>query len=230
MSELRIDVRDGVRVPREEAPRDGEPAAIRVEGDRVVVVHQRFRGVIDPFAMEATLERESAGDSFAMEILQRTALSCRLPLEGGLLLHSAGVVIDGEAALFFGVSGAGKSTIAALLGGTILSDELVAIRNGRASATGFWGTLDRADAPRGSFPIRALVDLARGDGVALQRLEPREARRRLLLAAVVPPHPRLWTHALRAIDHLSRAPVYRLAWTASEENAGRVAELLRGRA
>ena len=207
-------------------PLDGEPAAIHVEGDRVFVVHQRFRGTIDPFTMETTLERGTADDGYAMQILQRTALSCRLPLEGGLLLHSAGVVMNGKAALFFGPSGAGKSTIAELLGGTVLSDELVAIRGDRAEATGFWGTLDRDDAPRGSFPLGALVDLARGPDVALERLQPGEARRRLLLAAVVPPHPRLWTHALRVVDRLSRGPVYRLAWAASPANALRVAALL----
>jgi hypothetical protein len=142
------------------------------------------------------------------------------------LLHSAGVVIDGRAALFFGVSGAGKSTIADLLGGPLLSDELVAIQGDHARATGFWGTLDRDDAPRGAFPLHALVDLGRGDDVQLQRLDAHHARRRLLLATVVPPHPRLWMHALRVVERLSRGRVFHLAWTPSAANAVRVRAML----
>ena len=214
-------------VPRlTDAPHDGEPAAITVEGDRVFVAHERFAGTIDPSGFEATLARQDEQGSFALEILLRTALSCRLPLEGGLLLHSAGIVIGESAAIFFGESGAGKTTIAELLGGLVLSDELVAVQDGKASSTGFWGTLDREDAPRGAFPIRALVDLDRADGVQIERLEPRDAFRRLLLATVVPPHPLLWTQALRVVERLSHAEVHRLRWSPSEANARRVVQSL----
>jgi hypothetical protein len=224
--ELTVRINDDRIVARDDAPRDGQPAAISADRGLVCVRHQRFSGTIDPVTFEATLTREISDDAFAIEILLRTALSCRLPLEDGLLLHSAGVVLDGRANLFFGVSGAGKSTIAELLGGTILSDELVAVCGAHVRATGFWGSLDRDDAPHGAHPLGALLDLARGDDVQLEPLAPREARRRLLLATVVPPDPYLWTHALRVIERLSRGSVLRLAWAPTEPNARRVAALL----
>lgn len=216
-------VDDVLRV--EDAPPDGEPAAIRVDGDRVHLVHQRFRAEIDPFGYEGVVSRGDAAGTFALESTIRTALSCRLPLEGGLLLHSAGIVFEGKAYLFYGVSGAGKSTLASFMT-SVLSDELIVTSDGFARATGFWGTLDAADAPAGAYPLAAVVELARGEGVALRALSPREAYRALLLAAVVPPHPRLWTAALKAVGELARHLAFRLAWTPSPANAKRLLDLL----
>lgn len=202
---------------------EGAPAQISVAGDRVVVEHRRFRAEIDPFTSRIVSTSE---DPEVLPMILRTALSCRLPFEGGVLLHSAGVVLDGRAYLFHGVSGAGKSTISSLLPGALLSDELVSVRDLHARATGFWGTLDDRDAPRGAFPIAGLIALDRGAGVTLTPLPPPEAMRALLLVTVVPPHPRLWTPALRVVEQLAHARNFRLAWTASAENAAQVASLL----
>jgi hypothetical protein len=210
------------------APHDGEPAEITVEGDRVQVTHERFTGVITPETYEAVIHRHPAIGATAIEIVLRTALSCRLPLEDGVLLHSAGIIINDRAALFFGVSGAGKSTMTEMMGGVALSDELVAVSGDDVRATGFWGSLDRDDAPRQRFPLGALVNLGRGDGVHLERLNVRVAARRLLLATVVPPHPWLWSHALRVVERLAHRPVFHLVWSPSEENAREVASRLVG--
>ena len=83
------------------------------------------------------LEQELSGTLFSNDML---ALSQPMVIEnylrlvtayaalsmGGVLFHSAGVVVDGRAYLFVGRSGAGKSTLArlALATGTdILSDD-----------------------------------------------------------------------------------------------------------
>lgn len=211
------------------APVDGEPAAIEADGDRVLVVHDRFAGVLEPFAYRGELHRGGVRQAFALELVLRTALGCRLPLEGGLLVHSAGVVIDGNAYLFHGVSGAGKSTLAGFMS-EVLSDELVAVQRGRARATGFWGTLDAVDAPAGDYPLRATIELARGEDVSLEPLSLRETMRALLRVAVVPPQPRLWSAALPVVQELAGLPAFRLAWKPSEENAQRVADLLSSRA
>lgn len=208
------------------APGDGEPAAITADGERVLVCHQRFAGVIDPFAYEADVHRGDTTGAFAIEIVLRTALGCRLPLEGGLLVHTAGVLLDGGAYLFHGISGAGKSTLAAFMR-DVLSDELVAVQRGKARATGFWGTFDAVDAPAGTYPLRATIELARGEGVALERLARHDATRALLRVAVVPPQPRLWSAALGAIDELAQRPAFRLAWKPSEENARMVIAAVR---
>ncbi|MCS7220164.1 MAG: hypothetical protein RML36_03615 [Anaerolineae bacterium] len=58
---------------------------------------------------------------------------------GGLLLHSAGVVKDGRAFLFFGVSGSGKTTATRLSDGhIILSDDILIVKpvNGSFQAFG----------------------------------------------------------------------------------------------
>lgn len=209
-------------------PSEGEPAAITVERDRIFVTHERFNGVIEPLAFEGFLYRQEGFEVCAMEIMLRTVISCRLPLEGGLLLHSAGVVVDDRAILFFGVSGAGKSTIAGMLEGMVLSDELIVVGGSEARGTGFWGSMTGGIPSLSAFPILALIDLGRGSSVELESLQPHHAFRRLLLATIVPPHPLLWSHALQVLQRLAHAPVFRLNWTASETNARRVNELLRG--
>lgn|GEM_PF-1301817 len=207
-------------------PRDGQPAAITTEGGHVRVAHSRFAAVIDPLAYRASLHRRDRSNAFAIEATLRTALGCRLPLESGMLLHSAGIVIDGGAYLFYGVSGAGKSTLAGFMQ-NVLSDELVAVQDGVARATGFWGTLDAIDAPAGTYPLRATIELARSIDVSLTPLDVQSARKALLMVAVVPPHQQLWMHALGVIDSLAHVPAYRLEWAPSRENAKRVvAELL----
>jgi hypothetical protein len=211
-------------------PRDGQPAAITTEGGYVRVAHSRFAAVIDPLAYRASLHRQDRSNAVAIEVTLRTALGCRLPLESGMLLHTAGIVIDDGAYLFYGPSGAGKSTLAGFMK-NVLSDELVAVQHGMARATGFWGTLDAIDAPAGTYPLRATIELARlrGSEVSLTSVDVRSARKALLLVAVVPPHQQLWMHALEVIDSLARLPAYRLEWTPSRENADRVVTALRSR-
>jgi hypothetical protein len=65
-------------------------------------------------------------------------LLSRLALDGGLLLHAAGVFIHDQGYVFTGASGTGKSTIAQLLAdqdALILSDERVILRRQGASIT-----------------------------------------------------------------------------------------------
>jgi cytidylate kinase len=65
-------------------------------------------------------------------------LLSRLALEGGLLLHAAGLSIHDQGYVFTGASGAGKSTIAQLFadqGALIFSDERVILRQQTAGVT-----------------------------------------------------------------------------------------------
>jgi hypothetical protein len=200
---------------------DGEPALIDAQDDRVTVTHARFDALIDPFTAEATITCLPEDEQFATDITRRAALSATLPLDEGLLLHSAGIIVDGEAYVFYGVSGAGKSTFAGFMR-EVLSDELVAVQRGFARATGIWGTLDSVIAPTGNYPLRATIELGHGNGVSLEPITAREARRKLLLVAVVPPQPQLWMKTLPIIESLARIPAFRLEWTPSRENADEV--------
>lgn len=86
---------------------------------------------------------------------------------GGLLLHSAGVVRNGRGYVFFGPSGAGKTTTsrisAARAGATILSDDLVIIRRheGRFWLFGVPFKGDLSDAPRANqrAPLQGIFRL-----------------------------------------------------------------------
>ena len=208
------------------ALRDGEPAQIDADGERITVSHARFEAVIDPFARNAIIHCLESDRELATDLTRRTALSAILPLDGGLLLHSAGIVVDGRAIAFFGPSGAGKSTLSALVDAPILSDELISIRKTGerfvVEATGVWGELDARPPVEGSFPLAHLVALGRGEDVILDPLDPRAAARALVGATVVPPHPVLWRNAMAIVSELAHLPTSRLRWRPSRENARRV--------
>ena len=140
----------------------------------------------------------------------------RLPLDGGLPLHAAGVVLDGRGIAFFGASGAGKTTLAATSPVPALSDELVVIAPSRPFSlvrSGFWGEglpSGRASAA----PLALLVDLAKGESLALERLRPAVAAARILASVPVPHVPVLWERTLAIVAELVGATrVVRMAWS-----------------
>lgn len=213
-------------------PPDGLPAEIVVEGDRVLVRGAAYRGEVRPGSGTARLVRVP-GAAEPLHVLSKVALSCLLPLSGGLLLHAAGVAAPSGAVLFFGPSGAGKSTLAGLSPYPVLSDELVALLGPppfRGLPTGFWGTLpETAGSARGG-PVGALVELEKGPAFGLARLSPAGALRRLLGVALMPPVPSVWSAALGVLGSaVAELPVYRMAWSPEEppwerlEQAGVVA-------
>jgi hypothetical protein len=67
-----------------------------------------------------------------------------LARQGGVLLHTAGVSYNGHAYLFAGSSGAGKSTIAGLLGGApgieAINDDRIVVRKKEGSGYRVYGT------------------------------------------------------------------------------------------
>jgi hypothetical protein len=67
----------------------------------------------------------------------------RLTADGGLGVHSSGVLLDGQGYLFSGFSGAGKSTLSemwAAAGATILNDDRIGLRPGPDGAIWMHGT------------------------------------------------------------------------------------------
>lgn len=96
---------------------------------------------------------------------------------GAFVLHSAGLVREGRAYLFFGHSGAGKSTVTALSSGLqILSDDLVLVRRGsggfEALTTPFWGAFAQESKETGIFPVAGLYRLVQSKEVKLVPLPP----------------------------------------------------------
>ena len=216
---------------------DGGPAAIDWVDDRVRVSHARFLAELDPIGRLGRLFRRSRGGG-ALEITLRTVLCSRLPFEGGLPLHAAGIVADGRGIAFFGVSGAGKSTLAGSSPHPVLSDELVTVVAAHSApgpapfaltASGFWGTGEQARTSGKPWPLAALVELAKGAQLRLDRLGPREAITRLVRVVMVPPGPPLWSAALAVLGRLVReVPVYRMAWSPGRPPWAELCELLGG--
>jgi hypothetical protein len=205
-----------------------EPAVQRWAGDRLLCSHRSFTAEIDPFAGRALLFRREER-AYPLEAVIRTAMMARLPLLGGLPFHAAGVVVQGRGVVFFGPSGAGKTTVASTSPYPVLSDELVAVCPANAFdlvRSGFWGE-GGASGRTDPAPLALLVDLAKGPAFRLTRLRPAEAAGRVLASAPVPLAPPLWSRALAvAADLVRRVPVFRMEWTPAEPPWERLAEVL----
>jgi len=108
-----------------------------------------------------------------------------LPAHRCLLLHSAAVVKDGQAFLFSGESGAGKTTISNIshqLGHQVLTDDTTALGliNGAPYAWGtpFCGMGNYAQ--NNSIPVRGLFFLTKANTNKLTRMDSTTALRRLM--------------------------------------------------
>jgi hypothetical protein len=198
-----------------EIPPDEEPARVTSTGRKLLVAHRRLRAEIDLAASEGRLYRTEP-DGGALEIALRVALAARLPAEGALPLHAAGIVLEGAGVAFFGPSGAGKTTLAATAPGPIMSDELVVVRVVPPALipTGFFGELREGEKPAAAAPLVAAVELARGPTFALERLDRSLAVRRLLGSILAPAAVDPWREALAIAGRLVAAvPVYRMEWS-----------------
>lgn len=113
--------------------------------------------------------------------------------QGGLVLHSAGLVFERQAWIFVGRSGAGKTTLttkAHRAGATVLSDDvnlLLPKRDGyRAYAVPFTGefgrTLDHAGS-KDSYPVAGVILLEQGERLAAHRVTPATATARLMVGS-----------------------------------------------
>jgi len=121
---------------------------------------------------------------YALDSLLRMFLSWALLPEQGFLLHAATVVHHGKAYVFFGRSGAGKSTVSRLSpSGSVLTDEISLLKcvdgEWRAFGTPFWGEFC-ADGQNTSAPMAGLFRLVQSPSNSTERLRPAELLRALL--------------------------------------------------
>lgn len=157
---------------------------------RVRFASHGFAGAIDPASVEpgVLVVRDGDDESFlgALENFFRVAVAYRHLNAGGVLLHSAGLVDEGAAFVFFGPSGIGKSTLTgrgAKSGRAVLSDELNALRRvqGRDGPrivvdqlpfAGDFGSVGVRDA---SFPVQGLFRLRQAATCDVTPLSPGQA-------------------------------------------------------
>lgn len=98
---------------------------------------------------------------------------------GGLMIHAAGIVQNGAAYLFFGPSGAGKTTVSRLsTKGSVLNDDLVILlpkeKGWRVYGTPFWNPT-QVTPNASSAPLAGLFRLVQSKRVSLGALSSSEA-------------------------------------------------------
>lgn len=118
----------------------------------------------------------------------------------GILVHSAGIILNGEGIIFSGISGAGKTTISRLWQKrgdvTLLSDDRIIIRkeNGQYFVYGTpWPGEGRASSSE-KAPLKRVLFLSKAAQNTLILIEKKEALRRLVTQCF----PALWDR--RIID------------------------------
>lgn len=209
---------------------DYAPAAVCLAGFH-------FMGRLDMApALRAALWTSEDGGLVANAIFEnvlRVVVAYHLLGQGGVLLHSAAVADDAGAHVFFGPSGAGKTTISRLgiaMNHSVLSDDMNALR---VTAQGvvveklpFAGDIGQTQATAdGAYPVRHLCRLAKGHAPALRAMRAAPAMAALLeCAPFVNRNPYRYDDLLAGLQSLcDRLPVQALTFAADH----RVWNLLR---
>jgi hypothetical protein len=153
----------------------------------------------------------------------RVLAAYRLLELGGAMLHSAGVTDGTSAWLLLGRSGAGKTTSSRLCrarGGTVLSDDLNAVRledgaRPRLAWLPFAGDLGVQAGGSESYPLAAVLRLTQGTEDRLRPLSPAAALAGLVAAAPFVNHdPWRREPLLSTLERLARSvPAYELVFS-----------------
>lgn len=169
--------------PGQDEPYDGLDVEFRREGGALTAVRRDFELELDEAARSgrALVSAQPAALSSALRIVAAQWLPA---LKDTILLHAGGVVAGGRAWVFFGRSGAGKSTaVGQLTEWPVLSDEIVAIRVTPggivACATPFSGALDLPGRPAAA-PLGGLHLLEKTEDLESAELATGEARGALM--------------------------------------------------
>jgi hypothetical protein len=162
---------------------DQEDVRVVREQARWIAERADFRFAWDP--QSSTARVRQFANPYSLDGVLRIMHTLFLARRGGFLLHAASAVRNDRAFLFFGPSGAGKTTIVRLAPSdtTLLTDEISYVRNERseyfAHGTPFTGELGRSG-ENISAPIAGLYYLVQAPRNNLTAMKPAEAVRVLL--------------------------------------------------
>jgi hypothetical protein len=142
----------------------------------------------------------------------------------GCVLHSAGMIMDGNGLLFAGHSDAGKSTISLMMKhrATILCDDRNIIKK---EADGFklygtWSHGDVEDVSSDSADLKAIFFLKQGKEIRLVRIKDRKTILKKLLACLIKPFVSAtwWNKTLDLVEEIvGEVPCYELCFDKSDK-------------
>ena len=155
----------------------------RQDGRTLTLWSYEFAGRLDVEARKADLrlvEPEGVLHDRGLENYLRVLTASFVLEAGGFLLHGAGIVRDGKAFVFFGPSGAGKTTITQLSpDDLVLSDDLTLVvrtpRGYEAAGIPFGLAHHHVPESAGSFPIDSFNMLVQAAAVRRTELAPAQA-------------------------------------------------------
>jgi hypothetical protein len=167
---------------------------VEYQPDSVRVAGLSFMGLLewrpDLGAALWTCEQESGRFIEAVENLFRVMVAYRVLEAGGILLHSAALVIDEGAYVFPGRSGAGKSTLSRLAlerGWQVLSDDMNVIMPREEAfyveQVPFGGELGKAVRAERAYPLKAICRVRKANHDSLVPIRPVESMGTMLAAS-----------------------------------------------
>ena len=177
--------------------------------------------------------RGTAPRAYSAERYVRLALECLLARRGYMSVHAAAVELDGEACLFTGPSGVGKSTRARLwtefLGARLLSGDRPLVKVDTLEVFGVpWDGKEQCFR-NVRLPLSALCEVRRSKTLRVRRLSPHQARSLLVRQCFLP----MWdteTAVLQMRNILrfsENAPVLRAFSGRTPAEAGRLRRIIR---
>lgn len=199
--------------------------------DRKVVTN-RDHSHLDIYNAESVGNKflEGSLTSLAMFPTDQILLGRLLAYRGGCIMHSLGIILNGNGYLFVGHSSAGKSTMAQILRkeAVILCDDRNIIRNmnNELRVYGTWSHGDVPDISPLSAPLKGIFFLEKSDGNALISVNENSIGLKILLACLIRPlaTSEWWGLSMDLItDVLKTIPCWKLKF----DKSGEVLDLLR---
>jgi hypothetical protein len=187
------------------------------EGENWLLERGDFRARWDPRTGRGKVRQNA--NPYSLDSVMRIVHSLIVAERGGFLLHAASAICEGQAYLFSGVSGAGKTTMTRLAPPdvTLLTDEISYIRPSAggyaAFGTPFAGELARPG-ENCTAPVGALFFLEQGPENRVDEITSGEGVRRLMRNILFFAEDRSLVEKLldTACDFVARVPIRRLTF------------------
>jgi hypothetical protein len=198
-------------------PSSDDDVRVRRDGHDWILERGDFHVRWDPRTGRGRVRQNA--NPYSLDSVLRILHSLILAQRGGFLLHAGSAICDGQAYLFSGVSGAGKTTITRLAPAdiTLLTDEVSYLRpstDGYAAfGTPFAGELAKAG-ENCTAPVSGLFFLEKGPENRVEELSSAEAVRRLMrnILFFAEDHVLVDKLLATACDFVARVPIRRLTF------------------